>query len=407
MIALVTRPTAPAIGEPLPAGRWFDAGFLDVARSYQAPRDVAAVAVVALRVAVALALAASPPGRRAVRRIAARAGQRPWLSAAIVAGGAFVLVDVVLAPIAFWSGFLHAGDYGLVTQGLGGWWLDWAAVRAPTWMGAAVVAGLAYALMARFPRGWPPLAAVAGTAAVVGLVAAGPLVLEPLVRDTEPLEPGPARAAVREVAAAADVHLDEVLVADASERTTRQNAYVSGLGATRRVVLFDTLVQARRTSAIRAIVAHELAHHQHRDILRGTAAGAAGLVVAVYALAWWLRARTRRGRQRAAADPHAAGRVVAVVMVALVLATPAQAAASRQLEAAADWHALQLLARPAAFERLQVQLAHSNLNRPAPPVWRHVLWGTHPTPVERLTMARRFPDAGRGAGGADAARGGG
>lgn len=390
VVGLLTRPSAPAIGEPLPAGRWFDAGFVDLARDYQAPRDLVAVAAVAVRVAFALALATSPPGRRAVGWLADRVGGRPWLTAALVAGAAFVLVDLLLSPLAFWSGFVHAGDYGLRTQGLGGWLADWALFRVPSWVGATVVAGLVYALAARFPRGWAPLSAAGGAVLVAGLVAAGPLVLEPLAYDTTPLAPGPARQAVEDVADAAGVALDEVLVADASQRTTRENAYISGLGATRRVVLYDTLVHARQPPAIRAVVAHELAHHLHRDILRGTLASAAAVVAAVYALAGWLGWRARRGRQRRVADPAAAGLVVGAVLLASVLATPVEAAVSRRLEAAADWHALGLLSEPAGYRRLQIELARSNLSRPEPPAWRHLWWGTHPTPVERLTMAQRW-----------------
>jgi STE24 endopeptidase len=390
VVGLLGGPSAPEVDDAVSASRWFDASFVGLAREYQAPRDVVAVAAVALRGGFALALAMSPPGRRVVGWIAARVGQRPWLTAVVVAGGAFVLIDVLLSPLAFWSGFVHAGDYGLRTQGVGGWLLDWLAFRAPTWVGAAVVAGLAYAVATRFPRGWPPVVAAGGAALLVGLVVAGPLVLEPLAYDTRPLEPGPARQAVQDVAAAGGVDVHKVLIADASKRTTRENAYISGLGATRRVVLFDTLVQARQPNTIRAVVAHELAHHQHRDILRGSLAAAAAVVVGVYALAAWLGARTRRGRQRAVSDPGAVGLVVGAVMLVSVLATPIEAAASRGMEAAADWRALQLLEEPGAFEQLQVQLARSNLNRPAPPVWRHVWWGTHPSPVERLAMAQRW-----------------
>ncbi len=389
LMATIARPAAPAIGEPLSAARWFDDSFRDLAWAYQRPRDVVAVTAVAVRVAVAVALAASPPGRRVVDRIAGRLGHRPWMVAAVVTGATVVLVDVLLSPLAFWSGFVHDGAFGLRTQGLGGWLWDWVVFRLPGWAGSMALAAAGYAVARRCPRGWPPLVALGGAVVVAVVVMAGPVVLEPLRHDTRPLTDGPARRAVEDVAEAADVSLDQVLVADASRRTTRENAYVSGLGTTRRVVLYDTLVEARQPDEIRAVVAHEVAHHKHRDLERGTLAAAGSVVVGVYALAWWLRRRTRRGRQREVADPRACGVVVAAVLIVSVLATPVEAAVSRRMEAAADWHALQLTGDPEAHERLTVELARSNLSRPDPPAWRHVWWGTHPRPVERLTMFER------------------
>lgn len=389
LVATIARPAAPAIGEPLPALRWFDDSFRDLAWAYQRPRDVVAVIAVAVRVAVAIGLAASPPGRRVVGRIAGRLGHRPWMVAAVVAGATVVLVDLLLSPLAFWSGFVHDGVFGLRTQGLGGWLRDWVVFRVPGWAGAVALAAAGYAVARRCPCGWPPLVALGGAVVVAVMVMAGPVVLEPLRHDTTPLADGPARRAVEDVAEAADLGVDEVLVADASRRTARENAYVSGLGATRRMVLYDTLVEARQPDEIRAVVAHEVAHHQHRDLERGTLAAAGAVVAGVYALAWWLRHRTGRGRQREITDPRACGVVIAAVLIVSVLATPVEAAVSRRMEAAADWQALQLTGDPAAHEQLRVELARSNLSRPDPPGWRHVWWGTHPRPVERLTMVER------------------
>jgi STE24 endopeptidase len=88
--------------------------------------------------------------------------------------------------------------------------------------------------------------------------------------------------------------------------------------------------------------------------------------------------------------------VVGVVIVTMVLGTPVEGAVSRRVEAAADWRALELTGDPAASRQLTVELAETNLSRPEPPAWRHRWWGTHPTPLERLTMDARFEErAGR------------
>lgn len=386
----VVRPTAPPVGEALSAGTWFDPEALQLADAYRGPREVAAGVVVALRIGFALALAASPLGRRIVRGIADRLGHRPWLAAGVLAAGAVATLDVLLSPIAFWSGYLHDGAFGLRTQGLGGWVVDWFAFRVPSWVGAAVLAAGGYALAGRFRRGWPPLVAGVGAVLVVVVVMASPVILEPLAHRTTPLEDPRTRTAIEEIGAAAGVEVDEIVVADASRRSVHENAYISGLGSTRRIVLYDTLLAARDPDEIRVLVAHELAHHEHRDIERGVLTGAAAVVAAVYALWWWLRWRTRRGLQRDVTDPRAIGAVVAAVMLVSVLATPAESALSRRMEAAADWRALELTGDPAAYERLKVELAVTNLSRPEPSWWPHRWSGTHPTTAERLTMAAHW-----------------
>ena len=111
--------------------------------------------------------------------------------------------------------------------------------------------------------------------------------LAPLFNDFSRCPRARRRSDVLELAAAAGVEVGEVYSVDASRRTTGVNAYVTGLGPTKRVVLFDTLLERYSRDEIRAVVAHELAHVRHRDVLRG-----------VLCTARWSR-RRRRSRSSA------------------------------------------------------------------------------------------------------------
>ena len=138
---------------------------------------------------------------------------------------------------------------GLATQRLGGFLRDWAKGRG-VGLVLTVVALSALVLGARWqPPGWPLVAAAAAALLVVALAVAGPVLIEPLFNRFSPLEPGPLRARLLALAATMRVPVRDVLVADASRRTTRVNAYVSGLGRTRRVVVYDTLLVAGRVRA--------------------------------------------------------------------------------------------------------------------------------------------------------------
>ena len=136
----------------------------------------------------------------------------------------------------------------------------------------------------RWRRAWP---AVAGVLLAV-LVLLGsfvyPLLVEPLFNSFTPLPDGSLRTRILALADTEGVHVDDVLVADASRRTTTLNAYVSGFGGTRRVVVYDTLVEDLPEDEALSVVAHELAHARHDDVVTGLGA----------------RRRGRAGRRRAA-----------------------------------------------------------------------------------------------------------
>src|SRR6202043_1704340 len=123
------------------------------------------------------------------------------------------------------------------------------------------------------------------------LAALAPVVLDPIFNKFEPLPDGETRADVLELARGAGVSVGEVYSVDASRRTTAANAYVTGLGPTKRVVLFDTLLDRYDSDQVRVVVAHELAHVRHRDIPRGvayTALVAGPAAFAVQQLSWSL-----------------------------------------------------------------------------------------------------------------------
>src|SRR5690606_38708989 len=143
----------------------------------------------------------------------------------------------------------------------------------------------------------------------------------------------------------------------ASRRTRAVNAYVSGLGPTRRIVVFDTLLAQAPPAAAESVVAHELAHARHRDVAGGPllgARGAAAMVVGWYLLGGW-GGLLRVAGAGSVTQPRAVALLVAVATVAGVLAAPAQALVSRRVEARADAHALALTGDPAGFAAMQAR----------------------------------------------------
>lgn len=247
-------------------------------------------------------------------------------------------------------------------------------------------------LARRAPRTWWAWAG----AGAAGLVVAGsflyPVVVEPAFNDFTSLPAGQLRTDLLDLAEANGTPVQDVLVADASRRTTALNAYVSGFGSTRRIVVYDTLLQQLPDEQVESIAAHELGHVATDDVLTGTLVGALGAAAAVALLGWLLGSAPLL--RRAGADGPGDARVVPLVLllvaVGTLLSTPVQNGVSRQLEARADQHALDLTRDPDAFAAVMRRLAVTNLNQPDPPAAWQWFFGSHPTTAQRVAAAQEW-----------------
>jgi STE24 endopeptidase len=186
------------------------------------------------------------------------------------------------------------------------------------------------------------------------------------------------------------------LVADASRRTTKLNAYVSGLGRTRRLVLFDTVLGEANRPEVELVVAHELGHRQARHVAKATVLGMLGAAVFVTAL-WALldlpALRSALG-VTGARDPRIVPFVLLLGSLLSLASSPFGAALSRNWERQADAFSLELTRDPATFESTHRRLALANLADLAPPRFFYLAWFSHPTPPERIAAARALRQAG-------------
>jgi STE24 endopeptidase len=189
----------------------------------------------------------------------------------------------------------------------------------------------------------------------------------------------------------------DVLVADASRRTTALNAYVSGLGPTRRIVVYDTLLRSAPPAEVEAVVAHELGHAKTGDVVTGTVIGAIGAaiaVIAVYLLGSWTGLLRRAGVE-SITDPRAVALLLALGAIAGLAASPLQSFVSRRIEARADAHALQVTHDAATVETMEARLATTNLADVDPNRLEYLMFASHPSTVERIAMARAYARSGR------------
>jgi STE24 endopeptidase len=242
-----------------------------------------------------------------------------------------------------------------------------------------VVMGLARRLGERW---WLP-----GAAVFVGIAAVFTFAVPYLDFTSQPLRD----ASLRETASGFERELGlghvPLRVEEVSEDTDVANAVAMGIGPSRRVVFWDTLLQEPfSTGEQEVVLAHELAHHSQRHLLEGLGWFTLFAVPSAWIL---MRATRRRGGM---GEPEAVPLALFVVACIMVASAPAANAVSRRLEQEADWKALEVTSDPAAVRRLMTNLAETSFADPEPPEWTQVLFGTHPTFADRVALARAWAE---------------
>jgi STE24 endopeptidase len=312
-----------------------------------------------------------------------------------VRGGVLVALACTLAV---WAATLPFGAashawrrrYGLSEQGYAAWLGDQAVALLVLAVPVAIAVGVALALARRFGRSWWIPGGGALALLALAYVLLQPLVIQPLFNRFEPLRDEALAARIEQLADRVGVEVGSVDVADASRRTTAANAVITGIGPTRRIALYDTLLDGRFTQDEIAVVsAHELAHAARAHIWKGAAWFVLFAVPGVALLAWALR---RRGDLGGGEGSSLVPLALFVAFALSLVALPAQNALSRRYEAEADWLALVATEDPEAATGLVHGLAVSSLNDPDPPGWSAILLSTHPVPVDRIAMALAYAE---------------
>jgi STE24 endopeptidase len=340
--------------------------------------DGAALTLLALR---------PPPG---VKRALEDAGQRPIAGAAALGAAISVGLGALTLPL---SAVRHrrAVKAGISVQSWPSWFSDLGKSSAiGAGLNAAALAG-AMGLLRRFPGRWWGPAALGSTALSSGFILLSPVLLDPVFNKFDPLPEGELRSEVLDLAQRAGVEVGEVYRVDASKRTTAANAYVTGLGRTKRVVLYDTLLNDFPPGEVRSVIAHELSHVRHRDVQRALAwlglAAPAGLYL-VERLTEWL-----------ADDEEPMPAMLPAFMLALgavsFAGSLAANALSRRIEQRADAFALTLTDDPDSFIELEKRLAEKALVDPQPRRILQKLFGTHPDAVTRIGYAVSYASGAR------------
>jgi STE24 endopeptidase len=307
----------------------------------------------------------------------------------IVFGGIYFLLTL---PLAYFSGFVLPHRYELSTQTLPGWIADQVKGLLLGGFFGLVIIHVIYFLLRLAPELW--WLWVAGVMLVFNVMLAnlGPVILLPIFYKLIPLNEERPDLVERltKLAERAGTKVRGVYKFDMSRRTKAANAALTGLGNTRRIILGDTLLQEFHDDEIETVLAHELAHHVHKDIPLGMLVGSVltlgGLYLASLGINWGVQAFGFLGVADVAALP-----ILMIVMGIFGLVTmPLQNAFSRWRERRADHYALKVTGKKEAYASALTRLANQNLAEVDPEPWVEVVLMSHPPLGKRIKMAEEF-----------------
>jgi STE24 endopeptidase len=347
----------------------------------------------ALGVAFPLLLLATGFSAR-MRDRAERIG-RHWIPTVAVYALLYSVLDWLAArPLAFYGGYLRPHAYGLSNQTLAKWMRDGAIDLAVSSLVAALLAIGLYAWIRKAKRRWW-LGATASLVPFLLLVfLIEPLWIAPLYNDFGPMKDPALEAKILGLAERAGIEGSRVFEVDKSVDTNAVNAYVTGFLASKRIVLWDTLLARLDEREVLFVMGHEMGHYVLHHVLLGIAASSllAGLGLwAVHRLAPLAIARWR-GRMGFIRLDDVASLPLLLLLLQLgsFVALPAALAFSRHMEHEADRFGLELTRDGRAAALAFVKLQQSNLANPRP--GRLFVWwrASHPPLAERIEFANSY-----------------
>ena len=306
-----------------------------------------------------------------------------------------VSYGIVSAPLDFYSGYILPHRYGLSCQSLRSWLADEAkgGILALA-LGTGLVVVI-YLCLQEFPQTWWLLAFAFVVLVSVVLSNLAPVLILPLFFKTRPLDDPELRKRLLGLAERSQTKIRDVFQINFSSKTTAGNAMLMGWGNTRRIVIGDTMLQRYAPEEIEVVMAHELGHHRHGDIVRLIVVQSALMLLGFYLVNLVLN-RAVSGLNLEGVSDVAALPLLALVLASFTLVlSPLANAYNRHLEEAADRFSLNATANPEAFATMLTKLTDQNLSESEPSKWSELLFYDHPPYSKRLELARRYRKEGK------------
>ncbi|MDR3539371.1 MAG: M48 family metallopeptidase [Desulfosporosinus sp.] len=360
--------------------KYFSLALVEKARIYNFPIRILYIIRVILQVALLSWLLFSSSGQSSFQRIR-KFGRHYWLITVLSILYVWFLEKILALPFSYYIGFYWQKIWGFSTQSQTAWWFDYLKNASIDLL--IVLAGglIFFCLVNRLSRYWWLVGAIFFSIWLVVEYLCWPILISPFFNHFEPITNPAIVTMVNNLAQHAGLHINGVLVMDASKQTTLANAYFTGIGTTKRIVIYDTLLRNYSFPEVKAVIAHEIGHWRHNDIIHGLFYGMIGgftvLGLLTFLLKPWLPINNKKPPQLWAALQLA-------LVLLLFVSNPLQNAVSRDMELRADSFSLELTGNLPVEIQLQKDLASTSLADLSPPSF--IVWFSydHPPALTRI-----------------------
>jgi len=295
----------------------------------------------------------------------------------------YILIQLILLPLAYYRGYIIEHRFGLSNQTLVMWFSDYLKENGISILISSLGMTGIYALMIYIPKHWWIISSAVLAIFIIVSTYLYPILIDPLFYKFEKLKDANFQEQIINIAEKAGIEVKEVLVADASRKTNKANAYFTGIGGSKRIVVFDNLINNFSREETLNVIAHEIGHwynwHIFKSIIIGIISGTAVLFLmnAVFAYS------------NMVGDFKSILVIILLISIISFLSLPLQNAVSRTFERQADNFAIQATENPDAQIQLMLKLAESNLSNVSPHWYIKYFLYSHPPIMERIEAANR------------------
>ncbi len=329
-----------------------------------------------------------------LRTLAQRVG-RKWFFVIGVYGILFTAVSFLLdLPLSYYSGYVREHAYGLSNQTFDKWFGDQIKGLCISFVGAFLFFWIPFLLLKKSPRRWWLYSGLVCIPLLVFLILVTPIWVNPLFNKFGPMKDKALEASILQLASRAGIEGSRVFEVDKSTDTKAVNAYVTGFGNTKRIVLWDTIIAKLDREELLFVMGHEMGHYALGHIWKQILFFSFVVMVTLYAIHRTADYLIRRYRDRFGFDRLSD--VASLPLISLLfgayflLITPFVLAFTRHAEHEADRFGLEITQNNHAAATAFVKLQTENLGVPRPPLLVKLWRASHPTPGERIDFCNDY-----------------
>jgi STE24 endopeptidase len=295
-----------------------------------------------------------------------------------------------MSPLSYYRGYIVPHRYGLSTESLSGWIIDKIKASLIGLVISTLVIICVYWLLTIAPNFWWLWTGLFLLLLTILLTRITPTLLITIFFKLERLKDSDLEARLTAMAERAGTPVCGVFTINLSSKSTTANAMLAGLGSTRRIILSDTLLEHYSPDEIEVILAHELGHHLHRDIIKMIIIQSVTALLIFYLIHLSLNATVGALGISAVSDAVTVPLLILFLALMGAIITPLLNTYSRYIERAADKVALQMTPNPHAFITAMTKLTDQNLSEAQPSRLVELLFYDHPSYAKRVNMAYSY-----------------